>query len=92
MRHFVFSIKIYTGYLMFAAKLMERMEFVIKAISHLAWSLILEGILLLALGVLVYIYPTLIIVLVSVFLLVLGLTIFCIGLKVKKYSKIKVDF
>ncbi|MFH1194048.1 MAG: hypothetical protein V1661_03575 [bacterium] len=71
---------------------MERIEFVFKALSHLAWSLILEGLLLLALGILVYIYPALIIILVSVFFLILGLTIFSIGMKVKKYSKIKVDF
>ena len=71
---------------------MERIEFVIKAISHLAWSLILEGLLLLVLGVLVYLYPALIIILVSAFFLVLGITIISIGFKVRKLSKIKIDF
>ncbi|MFA5133655.1 MAG: hypothetical protein WC459_02525 [Patescibacteria group bacterium] len=71
---------------------MERIEFVIKAISHLAWSLILEGFLLMALGILVYLYPALIVVLTSAFFLVLGITIISIGLKVRKYSKIKIDF
>ena len=71
---------------------MERIEFVFKALNHLAWSLILEGILLLILGALVYVYPELIIILVSVFFLALGITIVSIGRKVRKYSKIKVDF
>lgn len=71
---------------------MERIEFVFKALAHLAWSLLFEGLLLMLLGVLVYIYPSLIVVLASVFFIFVGLTLFLIGLKVKKYSKIKIDF
>jgi hypothetical protein len=70
---------------------MERIEFVFKALAHLALSLLLEGIFLMILGVLVYIYPSLIVVLASVFFIFVGLTLVLIGLKVKKYSKIKID-
>jgi len=71
---------------------MERIEFVFKALAHLAWSLLLEGLLLIILGVLVYLYPALIVVLASVFFIFVGFTLIMIGLKVKKYSKIKLDF
>jgi len=71
---------------------MERFEFVFKALRQLAWSLVVEGLLLILLGVLIYIYPKLLIVLVSIFFIVIGLTTLAIGAKVNKYSKIKVDF
>ena len=71
---------------------MERIEFVFKALAHLAWSLLLEGILLIILGVLVYIYPSLVIILASVFFIFVGLTLVMIGRKVRKYSKIKLEF
>lgn len=71
---------------------MERIEFVFKALSHLAWSLLLEGLLFIVLGVLTYLYPALIVILASIFFVFVGLTLVIIGLKVKKYSKIKIDF
>lgn len=71
---------------------MERIEFIFKALRHLAWSLLLEGLLLIILGVLVYFYPRFLIVLVSAFFIVLGLTIILIGLKVRKYSKLTINF
>lgn len=71
---------------------MEHIELIFKAISHLAWSVIIEGIFLIALGVLVFFYPALLIVLASVFFIFVGGTILLIGIKVKKYSKIKIDF
>ncbi|PIR67110.1 MAG: hypothetical protein COU51_00350 [Parcubacteria group bacterium CG10_big_fil_rev_8_21_14_0_10_36_14] len=71
---------------------MERIEFILKAVSHLVWSLILEGLLFIILGILVYIYPALLIVLTAVFFLFTGLTLVSIGLKVRRYSKIKIDF
>jgi len=71
---------------------MERIEFVFKALSHLAWSLLLEGLLFVALGILTYIYPAMIVILASIFFIFVGLTLIIIGLKVKKYSKIKIDF
>jgi len=71
---------------------MERIEFVFKALAHLAWSLLLEGILFMILGILVYLYPALIVILASVFFIFVGATLVMIGLKVKKYSKIKIDF
>ena len=71
---------------------MEHIEVVFKAISHMAWSLLLEGLLLIILGVLVYIYPALIILLASIFFIIVGLTLIIIGFKVKKYSKISMDF
>lgn len=71
---------------------MEHIELVFKAINHLAWSVIIEGIFLVALGVLVFFYPALLIVLASIFFILVGGTIMLIGAKVKKYSKIKLDF
>ncbi|MBU1179996.1 hypothetical protein KJ885_03560 [Patescibacteria group bacterium] len=71
---------------------MERVEFIFKALRHIAWSLVLEGLLLIALGILVYAYPKLVIILASLFFVVVGLTVLFIGFKVRKYSKIKIDF
>ncbi len=71
---------------------MEHVEVLFRAINHMAWSLLLEGLLLIVLGILVYIYPALIILLASVFFIVVGLTLVSIGFKVKKYSKITLDF
>jgi hypothetical protein len=71
---------------------MERIEFVFKALSHMAWSLLLEGIFLIVLGILVFFYPALVIVLASAFFIIVGITLFTFGLKVKKYSKIKFNF
>lgn len=71
---------------------MEHVEIIFKALSHMAWSLLLEGLFFIALGILVYIYPSLIVLLASVFFVVVGLTLFVLGVKVKKYSKIEVDF
>jgi uncharacterized membrane protein HdeD (DUF308 family) len=71
---------------------MEHVELVFKALSHMAWSLLLEGLLLIIFGILVYIYPALIILLASAFFIIVGLTLVSIGFKVKKYSKITLDF
>lgn len=70
----------------------EHIELVFKAISHLAWSVIVEGIFLIILGALVFFYPALLIILASIFFILVGGTIMLIGIKVKKYSKIKLDF
>lgn len=71
---------------------MEHVEIIFKALSHMAWSLLLEGLLLIVLGILVYMYPALVILLASVFFIIVGLTLVAIGFKVKKYSKITMDF
>ena len=70
----------------------EHIEIVFKAINHLAWSVIVEGTFLIILGILVFFYPALLIVLTSAFFMLVGATIMLIGVKVKKYSKIKLDF
>ncbi len=71
---------------------MEHIDLVSKALSHMAWSLLLEGLLLIILGILVYMYPALVIILASVFFIIVGLTLITIGFKVKKYSKMTLDF
>jgi uncharacterized membrane protein HdeD (DUF308 family) len=69
---------------------MEKVEIVFKIIRQLFWSLLLEGIFLIALGILIAIFPELLVALVSIIFIVLGVTIIAIALKVYKYSKLTV--
>lgn len=70
---------------------MEKIEVVFKIIRQLFWSLLLEGIFLIVLGILVAVFPELLIALVSVMFVMLGVTIIAIAVKVYKYSKFTIN-
>jgi hypothetical protein len=70
---------------------MEKIEFVFQFMRHLFWSLILEGILLVLIGVMIFIYPELLGMLVGFFLVISGIMVFVLAAKVSKYSKLKVE-
>ncbi|MBU0649024.1 hypothetical protein KJ969_02905 [Patescibacteria group bacterium] len=69
---------------------MEKVEVVFKIVRQLFWSLLLQGLFLVILGILVAIFPELLVALVSVIFIVLGVTIIIIAIKVYKYSKLTV--
>ena len=69
---------------------MEKVEVVFKIVRQLFWSLLLQGLFLVILGILVAIFPELLVALVSVIFIVLGVTIVIIAIKVYKYSKLTV--
>jgi hypothetical protein len=70
---------------------MEKFEVVFKVIRQLFWSLLLEGFFLMALGVLIAIFPELLDALVSVVFIVLGIAFIIISIKIHKYSKLTIN-
>ena len=69
---------------------MEKFEVVFKIVRQLFWSLFLQGMFLIILGILIAVFPELLVALVSVIFIVLGVTIIIISVKVYKYSKLTV--
>jgi len=69
---------------------MEKFEVVFKVVRQLFWSLLLEGVFLAALGILIAIFPELLVALVSVVFIVLGIAFIVIAFKIYKYSKLTI--
>lgn len=69
---------------------MDKFEVVFKVVRQFFWSMLLEGIFLVALGILIAVFPTLLVALVSVVFIVLGIAFIVIAAKVYKYSKLTI--
>ena len=71
---------------------MEKIEVVVKFIKNIVGGLIIQGVLSLGVGVLVFIYPELLNYLVAALLVLLGIVALVLAAKVNKFSKIEIDF
>lgn len=69
---------------------MEKFEIVFQAIKQIVISLVLEGIFVIILGILIFIYPALLNYLVAIFLIVTGILSLVLAAKLNKYSKLTV--
>jgi len=67
---------------------MENLEIIFESLRKVAWSFLWTGILAIICGVLIFMYPNLLSMLVGLFLIVTGLTSIIAAKKVKKLSKI----
>jgi uncharacterized membrane protein HdeD (DUF308 family) len=68
---------------------MQKIEVVLKFMKHVVWGLVLEGLLTILIGVLIFMYPDLLGMLVGVGLIVGGVLAFVVAYKVNKYSSFK---
>jgi len=71
---------------------MEKIEVVVKFIKNIVGGLIIQGVLSLGVGVLIFIYPELLNYLVAALLVLLGIVALVLAAKVNKFSKIEIDF
>jgi uncharacterized membrane protein HdeD (DUF308 family) len=69
---------------------MEKFEVVFKVVRQLFWSLLLQGLFLIILGILIAIFPELLVALVSVVFILLGVIIVAFAIKIWKYSKLTI--
>lgn len=70
---------------------MEKIDIVIKLIRDIFWTILLEGIALLLLGILIIIYPDLLSYLVSIIFIVLGILLVVLACKIRKLSKFTIQ-
>lgn len=69
---------------------MEEIKIVFKFIKSLVWSLVFEGIMAILFGILIFIYPDLLGMLVGVLIIVTGIASICLAVKINKYSKFQI--
>lgn len=70
---------------------MDDIKIVFKFIRNIAKTLLWEGLLILVVGALIFIYPELLGMLVGVFLIITGIVCLVLAAKVNSYSKIKIE-
>jgi len=70
---------------------MEKIEIVFQFMKNIFWGLLTEGILLILIGILIFIYPDLLGMLVGFFAVISGILVLILAAKVNKYSKIKIE-
>ncbi|MCK9393898.1 MAG: DUF3096 domain-containing protein [Candidatus Paceibacterota bacterium] len=66
------------------------MEIVSEALHQIAKSFIYNGVIAILFGVLIFIYPNLLGMLVGIFLVVVGIVGIFVALKIFRYSKMKI--
>lgn len=64
---------------------MEQLKVIRDTVQHIYWSLLLQGILFVALAVLILLYPVLLFALASVTFLLVGLTMLGLAWRVKLF-------
>ena len=69
---------------------MEHIEMVSKSMRSLAWMFALQGMLAVAFGLLILVYPPLLAILVGIMLIVAGLLGIIAAIMVNKFSRIKI--
>ena len=69
---------------------MKDLKIIFGFIRNIVAGLVLEGVLLIAVGVLIFIFPDLLNYLVAALLVVGGLIAFVFAIKINKYSKLKI--
>jgi len=67
---------------------MENLEIIFESLRKVASTFVWNGIFAIICGLLVFIYPDLLGMLVGVFLVLLGITSLAAAVKIRKYSKI----
>ena len=70
---------------------MERIQFVFKFMKNVVYGLVLEGILTIVIGVLIFAYPNLLGMLVGLFLVITGIVSLLLAAKVNKYSRFEIE-
>lgn len=70
---------------------MQKVEYVFRFMRHIVWNLVFAGILSIIVGVLIFIYPTLLAILVSTLLIVIGLLCLALAIRINRYSKLEID-
>jgi len=69
---------------------MEQIELISKAIKNIVWNFVLTGIVAIIIGILVFMYPEFLRILVGFLLLVIGISSLIAAAEIDKYSKIKI--
>jgi len=69
---------------------MDEIKIIFKFIRNIVWALILEGVLAIITGVLIFIYPDLLGMLTGTLLVISGIFCLFLSIKVNYYSKIKI--
>jgi len=70
---------------------MQKVEVVIKFIKHMVWGLIFQGTVALVMGLLIFIYPELLGMLVGLALVVAAIAAYVLAYRVNKLSSFKVE-
>lgn len=70
---------------------MEKIEIVSSFMKSIVWGLITEGVLAILAGVLIFVFPELLGMLVGTLMVVAGIICLLVASRVNKYSKIKID-
>lgn len=70
---------------------MQQIEIVSRFMKQIVWGLFLEGTLAIVVGLLIFIYPQLLGMLVGTLVVVGGVTSLVLAIKVDKYSKLRID-
>jgi uncharacterized membrane protein HdeD (DUF308 family) len=66
---------------------MEEIEIITLSLKHIAWSLVWSGIFAIICGILIFIYPELLGMIVGLFLVAAGIVNIIAAMGVRKYSK-----
>lgn len=66
---------------------MEEIEIINLSLKHIAWSLVWSGIFAIICGILIFVYPELLGMLVGLFLVAAGIVNIIAAIRIKKYSK-----
>jgi len=69
---------------------MEQIELISKAIKKIVWNFVLTGIATILIGILVFMYPEFLRILVGFLLMVIGISSLIAAVEINKYSKIKI--
>jgi uncharacterized membrane protein HdeD (DUF308 family) len=70
---------------------MQKLELALKFMTNMFWGLFLEGLLATIIGILIFVYPDLLGMLVGILFIAGGIILFLLAFKVKKYSKFKIE-
>ncbi len=68
----------------------QHIDIVLRFMKHIAWGLTIEGILMIAVGIAIFLYPPLLPILVAAMLVLGGLIALLIALKANQYSHFKI--
>ncbi len=70
---------------------MEQIEIVSKFMKNIVWGLAVEGILAIVVGVLIFLYPDLLGMLVGTLVIIAGIMSLVLAGKVDKYAKLRIE-
>lgn len=70
---------------------MKKIEVVLKFIKHIVWGLVIEGVTALMIGLLIFLFPDLLGMLVGLMLAVSAIYLFILAYKINKLSSFKIE-